>query len=199
MTPIVKAFGTQQGFEGAHRALQVFGGYGYVRETGVEQTLRDARIAMIYEGTNEIQAIDLVQRKLLGDEGRALQILLAEFEAEAQAAHGAGVPDLAAALRKQIEHAQEGLRGLQVAARAGREAVLALCDEALAAYAHLCQAWAWTASARACAQLLAQTPEDAQARARLERMRYGVQWLLPQAQVHWQALQTARPLPLEVG
>ncbi len=199
LTPIVKAFGTQQGFEGAHRALQVFGGYGYVRETGVEQTLRDARIAMIYEGTNEIQAIDLVQRKLLGDEGRALQVLLAEFEAEAQAAHGAGVPDLANALREQIEHAQEGLRSLQVAARAGREAVLALCDDALAAYAHLCQAWAWTASARACAQLLAQAPEDTQARARLERMRYGVQWLLPQAQVHWQALRAAPPLPLEVG
>ncbi|MFM8928610.1 MAG: hypothetical protein ACKOJ7_03590 [Betaproteobacteria bacterium] len=49
------------------------------------------------------------------------------------------------------------------------------------------------------AQLLAQTPEDTQARARLERMRYGVQWLLPQAQVHWQALQTARAVPLEVG
>ena len=71
--------------------------------------------------------------------------------------------------------------------------------DALAAYAHLCQAWAWTASARACAQLLAQAPEDTQARARLERMRYGVQWLLPQAQVHWQALRAAPPLPLEVG
>ena len=130
---------------------------------------------------------------------RSLQVLLAEFEAEAQVAHGAGVPDLANALREQIEHAQEGLRSLQVAARSGREAVLALCDDALAAYAHLCQAWAWTASARACAQLLAQAPEDTQARARLERMRYGVQWLLPQAQVHWQALRAAPPLPLEVG
>ena len=64
MTPVIKAFCTHHGFQGASEALQVFGGYGYVHEMGIEQTLRDARIAMIYEGTNEIQAIDLLQRKI---------------------------------------------------------------------------------------------------------------------------------------
>ena len=76
LTPVVKAFLTDQGFQGASEALQVFGGYGYVRETGVEQSVRDSRIAMIYEGTNEIQAIDLLQRKVLADGGQGLTELM---------------------------------------------------------------------------------------------------------------------------
>lgn len=64
LTPVVKASFTDFGFESAVQAQQVFGGHGYVRETGVEQYVRDARIAQIYEGTNGIQALDLVSRKL---------------------------------------------------------------------------------------------------------------------------------------
>ena len=64
MTPIIKAYGTDMGFAVASNAMQVLGGYGYIREYGVEQYARDARIAMIYEGTNGIQALDLVGRKL---------------------------------------------------------------------------------------------------------------------------------------
>lgn len=64
LTPVAKAWSTDRGFEAASHAVQIFGGMGYVEETGVAQRLRDARIAMIYEGTNGIQAIDLVTRKL---------------------------------------------------------------------------------------------------------------------------------------
>ncbi|OIN47356.1 acyl-CoA dehydrogenase family protein [Pseudomonas costantinii] len=83
LTPIIKAFFTEQGFRQASNALQVFGGYGYVTEFAIEQTLRDSRIAMIYEGSNEIQANDLLLRKVLGDEGRAFGLLLTELRAEA--------------------------------------------------------------------------------------------------------------------
>jgi alkylation response protein AidB-like acyl-CoA dehydrogenase len=62
---------THQAFHGASDCLQVFGGHGYVREWGIEQIVRDARVAMIYEGTNEIQAIDLLVRKVLADGGQA--------------------------------------------------------------------------------------------------------------------------------
>ncbi|MDN4573842.1 acyl-CoA dehydrogenase [Pandoraea cepalis] len=72
LTPVVKAMLTEQAFLGASDALQVFGGYGYVEETGVSQFLRDARIPMIYEGTNEIQAIDLMLRKVVKDDGATL-------------------------------------------------------------------------------------------------------------------------------
>ena len=64
MTPIIKAFLTDHGFAATNLAMQVFGGHGYIRETGVEQYVRDARIAQIYEGANGIQALDLVGRKL---------------------------------------------------------------------------------------------------------------------------------------
>ncbi len=71
-TPVLKASWTDQGFLGASDCLQVFGGHGYVREWGVEQIVRDVRVAMIYEGTNEIQAQDLLMRKVLPDHAAAL-------------------------------------------------------------------------------------------------------------------------------
>ncbi|HKT85237.1 MAG TPA: acyl-CoA dehydrogenase C-terminal domain-containing protein [Novosphingobium sp.] len=73
MTPVVKALFTDLGFESANLAVQVYGGHGYIAESGVEQYVRDARIAMIYEGTNGIQALDLVGRKLPMHTGRLLR------------------------------------------------------------------------------------------------------------------------------
>ncbi|MCX8254860.1 3-methylmercaptopropionyl-CoA dehydrogenase [Beijerinckiaceae bacterium RH AL1] len=73
MTPIVKATFTDFAFENTNRGLQVYGGHGYIRDHGMEQYVRDARIAMIYEGTNGIQALDLVGRKLGAHAGRYLR------------------------------------------------------------------------------------------------------------------------------
>ena len=79
LIPLVKAWCTDQGFEIASSALQVHGGMGYIEETGIAQHLRDARIAMIYEGTNGIQALDLVGRKLQQAEGQLPWSLFAEL------------------------------------------------------------------------------------------------------------------------
>jgi len=73
LTPIVKAFLTDNGWVAVSEALQVFGGHGYIAETGMEQYLRDARINMIYEGTNTIQSLDLLGRKVLADNGSKLR------------------------------------------------------------------------------------------------------------------------------
>jgi alkylation response protein AidB-like acyl-CoA dehydrogenase len=78
MTPVVKGFLTDYGFNNTVLAQQVFGGHGYIREHGMEQFVRDARIAMIYEGANGIQALDLVGRKLGKDGGRAVGAFFAE-------------------------------------------------------------------------------------------------------------------------
>jgi alkylation response protein AidB-like acyl-CoA dehydrogenase len=80
LTPIVKAFTTDNGFQSAVLAQQVFGGHGFIRETGIEQYVRDARINMIYEGTNGIQALDLLGRKVLGDGGARLRRLGAKIQ-----------------------------------------------------------------------------------------------------------------------
>ena len=76
LTPVVKAFLTDKGLEGAVMAQQVLGGHGYVKEWGVEQIVRDARIAQIYEGANGIQALDLAGRKVVRDGGKTLTELL---------------------------------------------------------------------------------------------------------------------------
>lgn len=73
LTPVIKGYFTDKGYENATNAQQCYGGHGYIREWGMEQFVRDARIAMIYEGTNGIQALDLVGRKLPANGGRALR------------------------------------------------------------------------------------------------------------------------------
>ncbi|HEY5645028.1 MAG TPA: acyl-CoA dehydrogenase C-terminal domain-containing protein [Pseudomonadales bacterium] len=82
LTPIAKAFLTDRGFDAAVIAQQVFGGHGFIREWGVEQIVRDARIGQIYEGTNGIQAQDLIGRKVLRDGGETLAALLTTMEQE---------------------------------------------------------------------------------------------------------------------
>lgn len=80
VTPVLKSAWTDQAFHGGSDCLQVFGGHGYVREWGIEQILRDSRVAMIYEGTNEIQAIDLLIRKILSDQGQAFDLFLNDLQ-----------------------------------------------------------------------------------------------------------------------
>ncbi|MXO85272.1 acyl-CoA dehydrogenase [Altererythrobacter aurantiacus] len=86
LTPVIKGYGTDKGYEVATNMQQVFGGHGYVREWGVEQYVRDARIAMIYEGTNGVQAMDLCGRKLAQKGGAAIQAFFAMCDEEIAAA-----------------------------------------------------------------------------------------------------------------
>ena len=78
LTPVAKAFLSDRGLDAAVMAQQVFGGHGYIRETGIEQLVRDTRIAQIYEGTNGIQAIDFLGRKTTGDDLRTLKEFIQE-------------------------------------------------------------------------------------------------------------------------
>ncbi len=81
LTPVAKAFLTDKGFDVCVLGQQVFGGHGYIREHGMEQLVRDVRIAQIYEGTNGIQAMDLLGRKIAANQGDFLKVYLAEIEA----------------------------------------------------------------------------------------------------------------------
>lgn len=145
ITPILKAAWTDQGFHGASECLQVFGGHGYVSEWGIEQNVRDARIAMIYEGTNEIQAIDLLMRKVVSDGGVALNAMLdALAEPLSDTGHEAHVQHLFAQLREVTQacvqtsaQADGAVRLSWIAGDYLRLATLALL------------AWAWTRIERA--------------------------------------------------
>ena len=138
VTPIMKSVFTHQAFHGGSDCLQVFGGHGYVREWGIEQIVRDARVAMIYEGTNEIQAIDLLVRKVLADGGQGLHALLDFVEAE--------IPTRA--ITRTAAIARIGtLRAVtkQIVDASPKDAQLALrvADDYLRACALVLMDWAW--------------------------------------------------------
>ncbi|MBO9463989.1 acyl-CoA dehydrogenase [Tropicibacter sp. R15_0] len=110
LTPIAKAFGTDTGIEVANTGLQVHGGMGFIEETGAAQYVRDVRVTAIYEGTNGIQAMDLVGRKLM-DGGEAAYKLLDEIEAFAEGAR-ATMPDLAGPVWQASENLRETTEAL---------------------------------------------------------------------------------------
>jgi 3-(methylsulfanyl)propanoyl-CoA dehydrogenase len=106
LTPVAKAFSTDIGIEVASLGVQVHGGMGYIEETGAAQHFRDARIAAIYEGTNGIQALDLVARKVPLEDGRTVGLYLDELRAtiaEVQASNAPGFGDTAARLTEALD------------------------------------------------------------------------------------------------
>jgi alkylation response protein AidB-like acyl-CoA dehydrogenase len=138
VTPVLKAAWTAQAFNGASECLQLFGGHGYVREWGIEQIVRDARVTMIYEGTNEIQAIDLLVRKVMPDAGLGLFTLLQTLSDDLTphvAAH-AQFLDQVSALRQVTEQ-------LVQAAPGNPELLYWVADDYLRAVAVCLMSWAW--------------------------------------------------------
>lgn len=101
LTPVIKGYGTDKGYEVATNAQQVFGGHGYIEEQGMSQYVRDARITMIYEGANGVQAMDLVGRKLAQNGGRAIQAFFAIIDEECgRAKDNEALADFAGRLEK---------------------------------------------------------------------------------------------------
>ena len=110
LTPIAKSFATEVGIDVAEQGVQVHGGMGFIEETGAAQFSRDVRITAIYEGTNGIQAMDLVGRKMM-DGGEAANVLLDEIEAEVEAARAA-MPELAEPVWQACESLREAVEWL---------------------------------------------------------------------------------------
>ncbi len=142
LTPIAKAYGTDTGVAVASLGIQVHGGMGYIEETGAAQYLRDVRVTAIYEGTNGIQAMDLVGRKM-ADGGEAAFRLIEEIRAGAEAARD-DHPDLAAAVwsaAEALEEATEVLVAMEANDRnAGAVPYLAAFARVLGAHFHLASA-----------------------------------------------------------
>lgn len=142
LTPIAKAFGTDVGIDVAQKGIQVHGGMGFIEETGAAQYLRDVRVTAIYEGTNGIQSMDLVARKMM-DGGEAAYALIDEIEAYAEE-HKKSLPDLAGPVFTASETLRETTEWLveqQMNDRfAGAVPYLRLFARVLGAYFHLCAA-----------------------------------------------------------
>lgn len=180
LTPVVKGFLTDKGFEATVQAQQVFGGHGYIEETGVSQFVRDARIAMIYEGANGVQALDLVGRKLGSDGGRHVMAffgLVRAFlkENEGEAALKADFLDPLKAASKDLQAAAE----VFVAGMKTPEAVLAGSTDFLHLFGHVCLGLMWARMAKAA--LASPGPAS---EARLATGRYYMARLLPATGLH---------------
>jgi hypothetical protein len=105
LTPVIKAFGSDRGFETAVNMQQIFGGHGYVTEWGMEQIVRDARIAMIYEGANGVQALDLAGRKTAKDGGAVAHAFFAMIAEECDSAEDE-ISFIADPLGKAVHHGE---------------------------------------------------------------------------------------------
>ena len=163
ITPVIKGYLTDKGFEAAVYAQQVLGGHGYIREHGMEQFVRDARITQIYEGTNGIQAMDLIGRKLPKDGGRAVRVFFDLVGRDIADAKAAGDP---AGLGSALEPA---LQDLQAATMWLAQNGMADPDNAGAgAYPYMelmgvvSLGWMWLKMAVASARALAEGAEDRQ-------------------------------------
>jgi acyl-CoA dehydrogenase len=104
MTPVIKGMLSDRGFANTVAAQQIFGGHGYIVETGMEQFVRDCRITMLYEGANGIQALDLVGRKLPRDNARAVHSFFREVKAFiAETASSAMLAPIAEPLKRSVQ------------------------------------------------------------------------------------------------
>jgi alkylation response protein AidB-like acyl-CoA dehydrogenase len=161
LTPVLKGFQTDKGFEMAVQAQQVFGGHGYIEETGMSQFVRDARIAQIYEGANGVQALDLVGRKLATDGGKHVMAFFEMVKAECKAHDGddrmAGFVEPLKAASKQMQAAgmffmQNGMKN--------PNAALAGSYDFMHLMGHVCLGLMWTRMAKAAYTALDAGAED---------------------------------------
>ncbi len=148
LTPVLKAFLTDLGSERTNECLQVFGGSGYISDTGMEQLVRDARIAQIYEGTNGIQANDLVGRKLFQAKGRLIKGFLADAEAFAEARRdNAELAEFLAPYAEGLEALASVTEWLVEAASTNREELGAAAVDYLRLMGMVCLARMWVGMA----------------------------------------------------
>ncbi|PEQ13871.1 acyl-CoA dehydrogenase [Novosphingobium sp. PC22D] len=200
MTPVVKALFTDLGFEAANLSVQVYGGHGYIAESGVEQYVRDARIAMIYEGTNGIQALDLVGRKLPAHTGRYLRSLfhpIADFIAAHKEDETFG---------KMIEGLEKAFGALQLSTATIAQKGMADPEEAAAAatdYTRLmglvAMGYCFAKAALLAKARLAEAPEDAAFyKAKITTARFYFDRILPQATAAFLAIKAGKGSIMEL-
>src|SRR5699024_10381624 len=142
LTPVAKAFFTDRGLDTTVMGQQVFGGHGYIREWGMEQMVRDVRIAQIYEGTNGIQALDLAGRKVARNGGASMAALVADIRAWL-ASDGSKAGELAAQLEDALKLIEEATNNLLEQAQEDPNAINALAVEYLDIVGYVLYAWFW--------------------------------------------------------
>ncbi|MGM0985610.1 MAG: acyl-CoA dehydrogenase C-terminal domain-containing protein [Pseudomonadota bacterium] len=191
LTPIVKAFLTEVGFEATNEGVQVFGGHGFIQEWGMEQLVRDARITRLYEGTTGIQALDLLGRKVLMSEGESLKAFTKEIHKFCQAEEGnAELAEFVRPLAKLNQEWGEMTMAIGMKAMSEREEVGAASVDYLMYSGYVTLAYLFARAAKQARAALAEgSDETAFYRAKLDTARFFFQRLLPRTRAHKAAIE----------
>jgi len=180
LTPIVKSYLTDGGFDIASLAMQVFGGYGYIAEYGVEQYARDARITMIYEGTNGIQALDLVGRKLPVGTGRYLRSFFHPVDAFiTKHKDNPAMKEFIKPLSKHIEYLQQGTMWIAMQGIANPDDAAGGAVEYQKMFAHVVLAYIWARQAAIALERVAAGDDKEFYEGKLATARFYMQKILP--------------------
>ena len=196
MTPVVKALFTDLGFELSSMALQVYGGHGYIRDHGMEQLVRDARICMIYEGANGIQALDLVGRKMPAHMGRFLRQFFHPVQAfiEENAADPKVLP-----LAKSFAALQQATAHLAIASLKDPEEAGAAATDYLRLMGLVALGFMWAKSAKVAEAKLPEANGDAGFyKAKLTTAQFFADRLLPQTGALWSAIKSGKASMMEL-
>jgi butyryl-CoA dehydrogenase len=190
LTPVVKAFLTDCGFEVANLGVQVLGGHGYVREQGMEQLVRDARIGQIYEGTNGVQAMDLAGRKLAMANGTLIDSFLLPMQAFLdEQVSDASMTEFTAPLAAAGERLQSAARVLLQRATQNPSEIGAGAADFLQLFGYTALAFMWARMARV--SLSQRNGDEALFyEAKLRTARFYMRRLLPRSEAHYRAIES---------
>ncbi len=185
LTPIAKAFLTEAGFEAANLGVQVFGGHGYIAEWGMEQIVRDTRIAMLYEGTTGIQALDLLDRKVLVDRGHMLSFWTRVIHRFCRDNENSKMREFIRPLRRHYREWGTFTRKLGLKAMRNREEVGAASVDYMMYSGYVTLAYFWARFADAAYRTLNEGAEDkAYYQGKIKTARFYFKKILPRAKHH---------------
>jgi acyl-CoA dehydrogenase len=200
MTPVLKGFLTDTGFANAVQAQQVYGGHGYIAEQGMEQFVRDARIAMIYEGANGIQALDLVGRKLPRDGGRAVMAFFAEVASFAKD-HGAdeAMKPYVAPVSNALGHLQQATTWLMQNAMTKPDNAGAAATDYLQLFGLVTLGYLWAKMAKVALDKIAASGATPYLSTKLVTGRFFMERMLPETSVHLARIQSGCATTMELA
>ena len=177
MTPLAKAFFTDMGFDSTVAGQQIFGGHGFIREWGQEQLVRDARIAQIYEGTNGIQAMDLIARKVAGSKGQLMRVFIDEVNGYIEQIQAENMREFIEPLKAAIEDLADLTRDLLTKSQSNVNELGASANDYLHVFGYTAMAFVWAKMAET--SLSADDQSDDFYQSKLHTARYYFARLLP--------------------
>jgi alkylation response protein AidB-like acyl-CoA dehydrogenase len=199
LTPVVKGMLTDQGFANAVMAQQIYGGHGYIAEHGMEQFVRDARIAMIYEGANGIQGLDLVGRKLPKDGGRAMQAFFGEVQGYIKAHGNDAMKPYVAPLMAALGHLQQATMWLMQNALAKPDNGGAAATDYLGLFGLCALGYMWCRMAESAQAKIASGDAAAERmKGKLVTARFFMERMLPETATHLARIQAGAASMMEL-